>query len=295
MQIFFNDLNTTLAELSQSTTLLLKEINMLSAKTQREEKSETILQQELISLLKENRKALLSLKKAVSEQYKKSPGQDVSDTSPIPREPSQQKGTHIITKDITRKSKQDVKQLEKETKKAFDEIQKAGDTLFKELLKQAEVSFQGMGREAKGLEEGFKRLGNIMMNALLKISGKAITSVISDIFPASAKIPGTTKDVLPGAATTPPINPGAFSFIAGTPKKNTSQGFHIAGSARQTGSLLTSQDTVPPVVVNITNNSGTPMKATQQQPLFNGREYIVNVVVDNIESNGVLRHYLSKN
>jgi len=49
----------------------------------------------------------------------------------------------------------------------------------------------------------------------------------------------------------------------------------------------------PPVTVNIINNSSTQLDAQQSEPEFNGREMIVNVVVEAVSKQGPLRDALS--
>lgn len=47
----------------------------------------------------------------------------------------------------------------------------------------------------------------------------------------------------------------------------------------------------PSVVINIENNTGTPMKASQSGS-FDGKQFVINAVVENIQTNGVLRNMI---
>ena len=46
---------------------------------------------------------------------------------------------------------------------------------------------------------------------------------------------------------------------------------------------------VAPVTVNVINNSGTQLEAEQSEPEFDGREMIINVVVEEANREGPLR------
>ena len=48
----------------------------------------------------------------------------------------------------------------------------------------------------------------------------------------------------------------------------------------------------PNVVINIENNTGTKMSASQSSTSFDGKSFVINAVVENIQTNGVLRNML---
>lgn len=178
-------------------------------------------------------------------------------------------------------------------KEEFDRLQKLEEQLKKfspfadDISNSFGTMFGDMISGAESASEAWDNLGRSIANAVLQ---QTITKPISETI--SSAITGFIGDGFEGAAA---------GFVAGLTKKgsggpvNAGESFLVGERGEPEIFTPTQSGVITPMsklgqaspifTVNITNNNVNQNTVTASEPTFNGREYILNIVVDGVNRN----------